>query len=140
MDYKIYSNRTDGEFSGDKGGGADIRGEADTEEKNRICNYISLKTRRNLKLAMDIAELEMLWSAAYIAMVIGSTADLRQQIAERITQIRNGIIFLVIGMAVWLIAYKSERYLKNRKEINDGKREPKRSPQEGGHDTATDGR
>ena len=117
MDYKIYSNRTDGEFSGDKGGGADIRGEADTEEKNRICNYISLKTRRNLKLAMDIAELEMLWSAAYIAMVIGSTADLRQQITDRIPQIRNGIIFLAIGVIVWIITYKIERNLKKRKKI-----------------------
>lgn len=116
MDYKIYSNRTEGEFSGDKGGGADIRGEADPEEKNRICNYISLKTRRNLKLAMDIAELEMLWSAAYIAMVIGSTADLRQQIAERIPQIRNGIIFLAIGVIAWIITNKIERNLKKRKK------------------------
>lgn len=116
MDYKIYSNRPDGEFSGDKGGGADIRGEADPEEKNRICNYISLKTRRNLKMAMDIAELEMLWSATYIAMVIGSTTDLRQQVVDRIPQIRNGIIFLVIGAIAWIITYKIERNLKNRKK------------------------
>ena len=78
--------------------------------------YISLKTRRILKLITDIAELEMLWSAAYIAMVIGSTADLRQQIADRIPQIRNGIIFLAIGAIAWIITNKIERNLKKRKK------------------------
>lgn len=78
--------------------------------------YISLKTRRILKLATDIAELEMLWSAAYIAMIIGSTTDLRQQITDRIPQIRNGIIFLAIGTIAWIITYKIERNLKKRKK------------------------
>lgn len=76
--------------------------------------YISLKTRRILKLAMDIAELEMLWSATYIAMVIGSTADLRQQVADRVPQIMNGIIFLAIGGVAWLIVRKIEKNLKRR--------------------------
>lgn len=107
--------------------------------KENRTGYISLKTRRNLKLAMDIAELEMLWSATYIAMVIGSTADLRQQITDRIPQIRNGIIFMAIGAVAWVITYKTQQYLKNRKVINDDKRKPERSPQEGGHDTTADG-
>lgn len=80
--------------------------------------YISIKTRRTLKMITDIAELEMLWSAAYIAMVIGSTADLRQQITDRIPQIRNGIIFLAIGAVAWMITYKTQQYLKNRKVVN----------------------
>lgn len=78
--------------------------------------YISLKTRRILKMITDIAELEMLWSAAYIAMIIGSTADLRQQVVDRIPQIRNGIIFLAVGAIVWIITYKIERNLKKRKK------------------------
>lgn len=114
MDHKIYSNRGDRELHGEQGRGQEVRREANSKKKDRLCNYISLRTRRAIKLIMDIAELELLWSAAYIAMVIGSTSDMRQQIADRIPQIRTGIIWMVIGAAVWTIAHKTEQYMKKR--------------------------